>query len=219
MLNLKLKIMAVTNFFAHAAALDFEGCLNITLKKDGEQLTVSVLLQNNACTDNAKAHIPPLILKGTAKELCEGFFDALAEPVAQTSALLVNMEQYLRGQEKAKQNAASEKKKTEKAVQLEKQTPEAIKQMQYAGVMDKVEALEKEGKFKEAWMKIPQPSEFPDKAEEIRTRRAALSAKFSPDLFGEQQSAELVNKTKPNTPNDDTDNTDAEGLYDQGQGQ
>lgn len=210
--------MAVTNFFARAAAISFEGLLNITIKKDGEQLTVSVLLQNDSCTDTAKAHIPPLILKGTSKELCEGFFDAIAEPVAQTSTLLVNMEQYQKGQEKAKQNAASEKKKTEKTAQPEKQTLEEIKQMQYAAAIDKVEALEKEGKFKEAWMKIPQPSEFPDKAEEIRTRRAALSAKFSPDLFGAQQPSELINNVEPKTQDDDADNADAEALYDEGQG-
>ena len=190
----------------------------MTLKKDGEQLTVSVLLLNDACADNAKAHIPPLILKGTAKELCEGFFDAVAEPLAQTSALLVNMEQYLKGQEKAKQNAASEKKKTEKAVQPEKQTPEQAKQMQYAQIMANADALEKEGKFKEAWMKIPQPSEFPDKADEIRTRRAALSARFSPDLFGAQH-VEPINETEPNTQDDDADNADAEGLYDEGEEQ
>lgn len=211
--------MAVTNFFAHAAALSFEGCLNITLKKDGEQLTVSVLLQNDACMDTAKAHIPPLILKGTAKEFCEGFFDAIAEPVAQTSALLVNMEQYQKGQEKAKQNAASEKIKNEKAAKPEKQTPEQARQMQYAQLMENADALEKQGKFKEAWMKIPQPSEFPDKAEEIRTRRAALSAKFSPDLFGAEQPEETIKEVEPNPNYDVTDNNNAEGLSLEGQGQ
>lgn len=210
--------MAVTNFFAHAAAINFEGCLNMTLKKDGEQLTVSVLLLNDACSDNAKAHIPPLILKGTAKELCEGFFDAVAEPLTQTSALLVNMEQYLKGQEKAKQNAASQNHKTEKAAKPEKLTPEQAKQVQYAQLMANADALEKAGKFKEAWMKIPQPPEFPNKAEEIRTRRAELSAKFSPDLFGAQP-AERLTETEPNTQDDDADNADAEGLYDEGEEQ
>ncbi len=206
--------MAVTNFFAHAAAINFEGCLNMTLKKDGEQLTVSVLLLNDACADNAKGHIPPLILKGTAKELCEGFFDAVAKPLAQTSDLLVNMEQYLKGQEKAKQHAASQKNKTEKAAQPEKHTPEQGRQVQYAHLMAAADALEKQGKFKQAWMKIPQPSEFPDKADEIRTRRAELSAQFSPDLFGAQPS-ESINETEPNTQDDDADNADAEGLYDE----
>ena len=108
--------MPVTNFFAHIAAIPFEGCLNITVRKDGEQLTAAVLLQNDGCGDAAKNHIPPLILKGSAKELCEGFFDAIATPVAESSKLLVNMEQFLKGQEAAKKNAAMEKKKPKKRI-------------------------------------------------------------------------------------------------------
>lgn len=211
--------MAVTNFFAHAAAINFEGLLNMTIKKDGEQLTVSVLLQNDACTDPAKTHIPPLILKGTAKELCEGFFDAIAEPVQQTSALLINMEQYRKGQETAKKNAAMEKKRTADAASPEKRSPEEIKEMQFDGAMAKADALEKEGKFKEAWMKVPQPSDFPEKAEAIRIRRASLSAKFSPDLFGAQTASEPDEKAEPNTQDNDADNTHAEGLYDEGEEQ
>ena len=41
--------MAITNFFSQVAALDFKGCLNLTLHSKGESLTVSVLLQNDAC--------------------------------------------------------------------------------------------------------------------------------------------------------------------------
>jgi len=212
--------MPVTNFFAHTAAIPFEGCLNITIRRDGEQLTVSVLLQNEGCGDTAKAHIPPLILKGSAKELCEGFFDAVAAPVAQSSALLVNMEQFLKGQEAAKKNAAMEKTKTEKTAAPDKPaSPEEVAAMKYGGIMAKVDALEKEGKFREAWMKVPQPSEFPDKAEEVRQRRASLSAKFSPDLFGAEQPAHDQNDVEPNTDDDATDDTDAKGIPDEGEGQ
>ena len=214
--------MAITNFFAHAAAIPFEGCLNITIKKEGQQLTVSVLLQNEGCGNAAKAHIPPLILKGSPKELCEGFFDAIAAPIAQTSALLVNMEQFRKGQEAAKKNATMEKKKEAKtdkdtAETAKPTSPKQITEMKYAGLMAKVDALEAEGKFRDAWMKVPQPSEFPEKADEIRTRRASLSAKFSPDLFGAEQPA--TNEVEPNTDYDATDNTDAEGIHDEGQGQ
>lgn len=218
--------MPVTNFFAHIAAIPFEGCLNITVKKDGDNLTASVLLQNEACGDAAKNHIPPLILKGSAKELCEGFFDAIATPVAQTSALLLNMEQFLKGQEAAKKNAAMEKKKNEKPAPTGKAdaakptTPEEIAAMKYAGIIAKADALEAEGKFREAWMKLPQPSEFPDKAEEIRSRRAALSAKFgSPDLFATGQDEPVLKDVKPNNDNNVTDHTDAEGIPDEGEGQ
>jgi PRTRC genetic system protein E len=215
--------MPVTNFFAHTAAIPFEGCLNITVKKDAEQLTVSVLLQNDGCGDAAKNHIPPLILKGSAKELCEGFFDAVTAPLAETSQLLVNMEQYLKGQEAAKKNAAMEKKKTEKTDKTDKPdkttTPEQVLEMKYSSIMAKVDALEKEGKHRDAWLKVPQPAEFPDKAEELRKRRASLSAMFSPDLFGAGQPATDVTNVEPKTENDATDDTDAEGIPDERQGQ
>lgn len=216
--------MPVTNFFAHIAAIPFEGCLNITVKKDGEQLTTAVLLQNDGCGDAAKYHIPPLILKGSAKGLCEGFFDAISTPVAETSKLLVNMEQYLKGQETARKNAAMENKKTEKADKADKPdkptTPEEIKEMKYKGIMAEVDKLEATGKYREAWVKVPQASEFPDKTEEIQKRRASLSAKFSsPDLFAAGQPATEAIDVEPKTEQDATDHTTAEGFPDEGQGQ
>lgn len=216
--------MPVTNFFAHIAAIPFEGCLNITIKKDGEQLTTAVLLQNDGCGDAAKNHIPPLILKGSAKELCEGFFDAISTPLTETSKLLVNMEQYLKGQEIARKNAAMEKKKTEKADKADKPdkltTPEEIKEMKYKGIMVEVDKLEAAGKYREAWVKVPQASEFPDKTEEIQKRRASLSAKFSsPDLFAAGQPATEVTDVEPKTEQDATDHNTAEGIPDEGQGQ
>ncbi len=215
--------MPVTNFFAHIAAIPFEGCLNITVKKDGEQLTTSVLLQNDGCEDAAKNHIPPLILRGSAKELCEGFFDAVSTPVAETSKLLVNMEQFLKGQEAAKKNAAMEKKKTEKTDKPDKSdkptTPEEIKEMKYKGIMAEVDKLEAAGKYREAWIKVPQASEFPDKTEAMQKRRSSLSAKFSPDLFGAEQPATAVTNVEPKTEQDATDTIDAEGVPDERQGE
>lgn len=214
--------MPVTNFFAHIAAIPFEGCLNITVKKDGEQLTTSVLLQNEGCVDAAKNHIPPLILRGSAKELCEGFFDAVRAPVAETSKLLLNMEAYLKGQEAAKKNAAMEKKKTEKVDKTDKSdkpaTPEELKEMKYIGIMAEVDKLEAAGKYSEAWLKVPKTSEFPEKSEEMRNRRSSLSAQFSPDLFGTEQPAAAVTNVEPKTEQDATDSIDAESIPDERQG-
>jgi PRTRC genetic system protein E len=203
-------IMAMTNFFSQVAALDFEGCLNLTLRKDGEQLTVSLLLQNPACGDSAKQHIPPLILKGTPKDLGEGFFPAITEPVQATSQLLVNMEQYLKGQEEAKKQSAIEKKKAEKTEKTATQDP---KEKKYLEAMAQVDKLEQEGKFKEAWSKVPQPSDYPERAEALRERRASLSKQFVPDLFGAQ-----APNVEPNTEEDDNSTTDAEAVPDEGQG-
>lgn len=201
----------MTNFFSQVAALEFEGCLNLTLKKEGEQLTVSVLLQNPACGDSAKRHIPPLILKGTPKELGEGFFPNIAEPVQATSQLLVNMEQFLKGQEEAKKQSALEKKKAEKTEKPATQDP---KERKYLEAMAQVDKLEQEGKFKEAWSRVPQPSDYPDRAEALRERRASLSKQFAPDLFGGEQPQNVA----PNTQEDDNSTTDAEAVPDEGQG-
>lgn len=208
--------MAITNFFSQVAALDFQGCLNLTLRKDVESLTVSVLLQNDACGDNAKNHIPPLILKGTAQELGEGFFSAIAEPVQATSQLLVNMEHYLKRQEEARQYSAMEKKKTEKA---DKPVMEVnTKEKKFLEAMKQVDALEAEGKFKEAWCKVPQPTEYPDKAEMLRKRRESLKNQFAPDLFGAAQPAEAQEEenTEPNTEDYADSEPNAEDIPDVG---
>lgn len=202
--------MAMTNFFSQMAALEFEGCLNLTLRKEGTQLTVSVLLQNPACGDAAKRHIPPLLLKGDAKALGEGFFPAITEPVQQTSQLLVNIGQYLKGQEEAKKHSAMEKKKAEKTG---KPAPQDPREKKFLAAMAQVDALEAEGKFKEAWSKVPQPSEYPDRADALRSRRANLSKQFAPDLFGAAQPQE-----QPNTEDYDYDEPDTEAVPYEGQG-
>lgn len=211
--------MAITNFFSQVAALDFQGCLNLTLRRNGESLTVSVLLQNDACGDTAKTHIPPLILKGTPQELGEGFFPAIAEPVKATSQLLVNMEQYLKGQEEAKKQSAMEKKKTEKPDKPA--TDISPKEKKFLEAMKQVDALEAEGKFKEAWCKVPQATEYPDKAELLRKRRESLKAQFAPDLFGAAQPAETQEKedVEPNTEDYADSEPNAEDIPDEGEGE
>lgn len=203
----------MTNFFSQVAALEFEGCLNLTLKKEGAQLTVSVLLQNDGCGDAAKKHIPPLILKGDAKELGEGFFPAIAEPVQQTSRLLLNIEQFLKGQEEAKKQSAMEKKKAEKTEKAHKAAPQDPKEKKYLEAMAQAGALEAEGKFREAWSKVPQPSDYPDRADALRARRASLSKQFAPDLF---VAAAPETPVEPNTDNYDDNAPDAEAVQDEG---
>lgn len=209
----------MTNFFSQVATLGFEGCLNLTLKRDGEQLTVSVLLQNDACGDAAKNHIPPLILKGTPQELGEGFFPNIAAPVQATSQLLTNMEQFLKGQEEAKKQSAMEKKKTEKADKPA--TDMSPKEKKFLEAMKQVDTLEAERKYKEAWCKVPQPNEYPDKAEMLRTRRDSLKAQFAPDLFGAAQPADPQEEenTEPNTEDYADSEPNAEDIPDEGQGE
>lgn len=177
-----------TNFFNQIARLQITGTLLLTIAKGAENtLIVSTMLQNEQCGDNAKHIIPPLILRGTAEELDSGFFEKIVTPIQTVSGLMVDMEAFMKQLEEVKKQSAMEKQKTDK----EKKEQET-KEKKFKDGMAKADELEREGKFRDAWMKVPDTTEFPEKAEEIRKRKTALSDKFSaPSLFGamEEQKA------------------------------
>ena len=172
------------NFFNQIAQLDLTGNLQITVSKGVESsFVVSVMLQNEQCGDNAKHQIPPLNLKGTAEELDNGFFENIATPMQTASGLMVDMEGFLKQLEEAKKQSAMEKEKTDK-----EKKEQDTKDKKFRDGMEKADALEKEGKFKEAWMKVPEVADFPEKADEIRKRKSELSDKFSSTgLFATQE--------------------------------
>lgn len=170
-----------TNFFNQIAQLGVAGNLHLTIAKGAENsLIVSVMLQNEQCGDNAKNIIPPLNLRGTAEELDSGFFENITAPIRAVSGLMVNMEAFMKQVEIAKSSSAREKEKSDKA----KKEGEA-KNKNFKDAMLKVDELEKEGRYKDAWMKVPDPAAYPDYAETIRKRKTSLSAKFAPDLFAD----------------------------------
>ncbi|CDS91605.1 conserved hypothetical protein [Sphingobacterium sp. PM2-P1-29] len=170
-----------TNFFNQITQLDFTGNLQITIAKGAENnLIVSILLNNEQCGDKAKQLIPPLNLRGTANELDEGFFQQVTAPIQTASGLMVDMETFMKQLEEAKKQSAMEKEKADKQ-KKEKET----KDKKFKDGMAKVDELEKEGKFRDAWIKVPDITEFPEKADEIRKRKTSLSDKFgTPSLFG-----------------------------------
>src|SRR5690606_19882201 len=101
-------------------------------------------------------------------------------PVQKASGLMVEMEQFLKQLEEVKKQSAIEKEKAEKA----KKEKEA-KEKKYKAAMKKVDELEKEGKFREAWTKVPDATDHHEKAEELRKRKSELSAQLAtPDLLG-----------------------------------
>ncbi|WP_123923535.1 PRTRC system protein E [Flavobacterium tructae] len=180
-----------TNFFNQIAQMDIIGDLHITVAKGaGDRLVVLVMLQNEACGDNAKHSIPPLNLRGTAEELDSGFFENITAPMQCASGLMVDMEGYMKQLEKTKMQSAMEKEKDDK-----KKKEQQAKDKKFSDAMSRADELEKEGKFREAWIKVPEIHEFPLKAEQIRRRKSELSAKFEPDLFG--SSTEKVQSEPP----------------------
>lgn len=168
-----------TNFFNQITQMNIEGNLQINIQKTDEQnYIVSVLLQNEHCGDTAKNCIPPLILKGTADDLDNGFFENIKQPMEQTSALLVHMESYLKAQENAKRQSTMEKENAEKQ-KKEQDTQEK----KYQQAMSKANKLEIEGEYRKAWTAVPEVTDFPKYADEIRKRKKELSAQFAPNLF------------------------------------
>ena len=179
-----------TNFFNQIAQLQIIGDLHITIAKGAEdRLIVLVMLQNEGCGDSAKHSIPPLNLRGTAEELDSGFFENITAPIESASGLMVDMEGYMKQLEGTKKQSAMEKEKADS-----KKKEQEAKDKKFSDAMSKADELEKEGKFREAWIKVPEIHEFPFKAEEIRKRKSELSAKFAPDLFG---STTETAKTEP----------------------
>lgn len=168
------------NFFHQIAQLQITGDLQLTIAKGAENnLIVSVMLQNEQCGDNAKNIIPPLNLRGTAEELDNGFFENITTPIQTASGLMVDMESFMKQLEETKKQSAMEKDKVDR----QKKELEAIDK-KFKDAMAKADELEKEGKYREAWVKVPEITEFPEKADEIRKRKRELSDKFSaPSLF------------------------------------
>ena len=170
-----------TNFFSQIQQLDFTGVLQLNISKGADNnLIVSVMLNNEQFGDRAKNLIPPLTFNATAQEFDEGFFEQVTTPIQKVSGLMVDMEKFLKQLEEVKKQSAIEKEKAEK----EKKEKEA-KDKKFKDAMVKADELDKEGKLREAWMKVPDITEFPEKADEIRKRKKSLSDKFgTPSLFG-----------------------------------
>ncbi|MDN3707338.1 PRTRC system protein E [Myroides ceti] len=170
-----------TIFFSQIAQLDFTGNLQLTITKGAESnLIVSVLLLNEECGDSAKNLISPLTFNATAQEFDEGFIQQITAPVQKVSGLMVDMEKFQKQLDEAKAQSAIEKAKAEK-----EKKEQDVKDKKFKQAIDKVDELEKEGKFREAWIKVPDIAEYPEKADELRKRKTSLSDKFAtPSLFG-----------------------------------
>lgn len=169
------------NFFRQIADLNLTGNLQITIAQgaDGKQV-VSVLLINEECGDGARKRIAPLNIRATPEELDSGFFETITTPMQTVSGLMVDMESFMKQVEVAKKNAGGSKPSPAKS-------KTETKASKYDAIMAKVNALDKAGKPRDAWMALPDMQEFPDHADDIRKRRSELSAQFAPDLFADPQ--------------------------------
>lgn len=166
--------MIPTNFFQSIASLQVEGDWNITIKTAAQnRMLVSVLFTTDKTNDAARKLIPPMLLKGTAQELDEGFFVAIETPVRQTAALFTNMEAYAKAQEAAKLKSKMEQEKKQ-----EQKTEKDNSNKKYETLMKKVDELQQAGKYREAFAQLPKAEDFPEYEEMIQERKDELREKF-----------------------------------------
>ena len=189
-----------TNFFEHVTGLALHGALNLNILKNADnRLAVSVFLAHETA-DKAGTIIPPMILKATAEELDEKFFETIANPLKKTSELFANMDAYQKALDKAKEQSKQELDKKKKelkpkattkaaedetdddadetenlfSVQENEQKVKAEKKQRYEEAMTQINELNKQCKYEEAISLLPQVEDYPEKAEELERKRKEL---------------------------------------------
>jgi len=184
-----------TNFFKNIAELNVPGNWKFTINADDKGLlTVSALFNAIKNDDNASKVVPPMLLRGTADELDEGFFDTIEKPVQEAAGLFHNMETYMKGLEEAKKQSKMEQdKKTQesKAKALAKTTepkdgievstePKVNKEEKrkiYDEAMKKISELNDTCKYEEALQILPSVEDYPEKKTELEKKKADLERK------------------------------------------
>lgn len=179
-----------TNFFTAIAALQVQGSYKMAIHvNDQNQFTVSVLFNTNGNGDNAYKVVPPMLLKGTAEELDEGFFEAIEKPVQETAGLFQNMEAYLKGLEEAKKQSKMEQDKNkpkpapkaaannEDIEVAEPKVDKEAKRKAYDEAMKQIAELNDNCKYAEALDILPSPADYPEKRAELDRKRADLTRK------------------------------------------
>lgn len=179
--------METTNFFSLLAAVPASSKAGWTLHirhTENGRVSVSVLYKDAGCGDSAAVIVPPLVFNNQPEKIDQVFFNDLREAMGSATAAFSSMEHYLKQVEEAKKQSAESKGK-----KLSGQTDTRTdKEKKYDDGMNAAAELEKQGKYREAWMKVPSMDEYPEREQELRKRRSELSAKFAPDLFNDGKS-------------------------------
>jgi PRTRC genetic system protein E len=181
-----------TNFFQNITALNVPGNWHLAIHTDEQgQLTVSALFTALHNADSATKGIPPMLLKGTAPELDEGFFETITQPVQQTAGLYNNLNAYHKELERArlaskmeqdKKNKNNPKPATGEAgdrdIELgEPQPGKEEKRKAYLQAMIKINELNAACKYEEALALLPTATDYPEKEAELKIKLADLTRK------------------------------------------
>jgi PRTRC genetic system protein E len=178
-----------TNFFENIANLNAPGIWKLSIHNEANgYFTVSTLYSPNQSNEPAIKTIPPLIFKGTASEMDEGFFEAIGQPVEATAGLYSNIEAYNKNLDNAKKKLSQGNKSQPAKVKTDMEDGDDIevaepkisaedKKKAYTDALRKVVELNDACKYAEALEALPPVSDYPEKAEELNRRKADLTRK------------------------------------------
>lgn len=202
-----------TNFFTQITTMGITaGTLRVTIQpQQSGILIVSVLLADDTVKDKAAQLIPPLVLKGSATELDEGFFGSIQSPIQQTNTLIANMVAYETAMTKAGKESRQQKEQ-ESTTQKEKE----VKRKKFDEQMKKVEDLEKLKKIGEAIGQLPDLQQFPEFSEEIKKKNQQLRSQHGTlSLFEEPQPPQVATIVKQDEEPDQDDYSNEEDPDDE----
>jgi PRTRC genetic system protein E len=179
-----------TNFFENIANLNAPGFWKIGIHNDVDgRFVVSALYSPQETPDPAAKTIAPLIFKGTAEEMGDGFFDAIVQTVQQTAGLYSTIAEYSKSIEAAKKKVTQTAKtqpakvktdggESEEEIEVgEPKISAEEKKKAYFDTIKKVVELNDACKYGDALNILPSETDYPDKKEELEKRRADLERK------------------------------------------
>lgn len=176
-------------FFKEISSLMSEGVdLNLTIKKSGEALIVSVLPNVTNLKDEAAKKIAPLVVKGAPGEMDVEFIGAISAPIRKVSGMLVNMSAF----EKAADAASMDSKAAKAEKDKEKKEADA-KKKKFDQLSKKAGELEKDKKYKNAIACLKQSLQYATGKQSVEAhikKLETLAGKNS--LFGEMDAEEPV---------------------------
>lgn len=114
--------------------------INMTIRKSGDGLVLSMIPDTSGVKDNAVSSLEPLVMNGTPQEFAEGFENALA-PIAKAFSLMDEVKAYEKSVEDARKKTKMESKKEKK---------EADQKKSYLDHFNLAKELLGEQKFKDA---------------------------------------------------------------------
>ncbi|MFC0318700.1 MULTISPECIES: hypothetical protein [Olivibacter] len=167
-----------TNFFKNLADIGVQGNMVLMVRQlENSELLVLLHLTGNNVKDAVVKTIQPLKLSGTAEELDSRFFETVTAPVKKVSGFLAEVEAQEKSLAEARKKWDGQKKKAKPTAQAEETEKNEEKEKAFSEAMQRVTELERAMDYSAAIGELPDAAEYPDKRQEIATKRKELEQK------------------------------------------